>query len=69
MTRMASHSNSPGFGGMLELSMTASGHHQIPAILLNEFRNTRIAHQEKPLTDAKEARAALSVWVETLAGL
>jgi type III restriction enzyme len=36
---------------------------------VNEFRNTRIAHQEKPLTDAKETRAALRDWVETLAGL
>ena len=31
-----------------------------------EFRNTRIAHQEQPLTDAKEAKAALIRWLEGL---
>lgn len=36
---------------------------------VNEFRNTRVAHQEKPLTDSTEARAALKKWVETLAAL
>ena len=33
---------------------------------VNNFRNTRVAHQEKPLTDPREAREALLVWVEAL---
>jgi type III restriction enzyme len=33
---------------------------------INEFRNTRVAHQEKPLTDPAEAKAALGLWVDGL---
>lgn len=33
---------------------------------VNEFRNTRVAHQEKPLTDAAEAETQLRAWVEAL---
>jgi type III restriction enzyme len=36
---------------------------------VNEFRNTRIAHQEKPLTDQKETAEALNLWVRTLVDL
>lgn len=36
---------------------------------VNEFRNTRVAHQEQPLTDAVAAKAALRDWVKTLAAL
>jgi len=36
---------------------------------VNEFRNTRIAHQEESLTDRKEASEALSLWVKTLVSL
>ena len=36
---------------------------------VNEFRNKRVAHQDKPLTDGGEARAALKRWVESLAAL
>ncbi len=36
---------------------------------VNEFRNQRVAHQVKPLTDAAEAKAALKRWVEALAAL
>ena len=31
---------------------------------INDFRNTRVAHQEMPLTNPAEAKAALLVWVE-----
>ncbi len=34
---------------------------------VNDFRNTRVAHQEKPLTNSSEAKAALVKWVEALA--
>ncbi len=34
--------------------------------VVNNFRNTRVAHQEKPLTDPREAREALLAWVEAL---
>lgn len=33
---------------------------------VNDFRNTRIAHQEKPLGDATEAKKALKEWIDTL---
>ena len=33
---------------------------------MNDFRNTRVAHQEKAVTDPKEARAASVMWVEGL---
>jgi type III restriction enzyme len=33
---------------------------------MNDFRNTRIAHQEQPLTEAKEARKALIEWIDGL---
>jgi type III restriction enzyme len=36
---------------------------------MNDFRNTRIAHQETPLTDAEEAKTALRAWVEGLAAV
>jgi len=36
---------------------------------VNEFRNTRVAHQEKPLADAVEAKAQLQTWVEALTKL
>lgn len=36
---------------------------------VNEFRNTRVAHQEKALSDAAETKAALRKWVETLEAL
>jgi type III restriction enzyme len=36
---------------------------------INDFRNTRIAHQEKPLTDSSEARKALVQWIEGLSQL
>jgi type III restriction enzyme len=31
---------------------------------VNQFRNTRVAHQEKPLTDSAEVTAALKAWIE-----
>ncbi len=34
--------------------------------LINDFRNTRVAHQEKPLTQPAEAKAALVQWVQGL---
>jgi hypothetical protein len=34
---------------------------------VNDFRNTRVAHQEKPLTNPDETKTALLKWVETLA--
>jgi len=33
---------------------------------INDFRNTRIAHQEQPLTDHDESLAALKGWIEGL---
>lgn len=36
---------------------------------INEFRNTRVAHQESPLTNPAEAKKALVVWVEGLSRL
>jgi len=36
---------------------------------VNDFRNTCVAHQEKPLTSPSEARAALVQWVQTLISL
>jgi len=33
---------------------------------VNDFRNTRVAHQEEPLTDASLAKRELLLWVETL---
>lgn len=33
---------------------------------INDFRNTRVAHQQTPLTNATEAAAALRVWVKGL---
>jgi len=33
---------------------------------INEFRNTKVAHQETPLTDPAQAKAALVTWVEGL---
>ena len=32
--------------------------------LINDFRNTRVAHQETPLTNPTEAKTALVVWIE-----
>lgn len=34
---------------------------------VNEFRNTRVAHQEAPLSDLTEAEKELKHWMETLA--
>jgi len=34
---------------------------------VNDFRNTRVAHQEKPLANPDETKTALLKWVETLA--
>jgi type III restriction enzyme len=36
---------------------------------INEFRNTRVAHQEQPINDANDARSALIKWIEGLRGL
>jgi type III restriction enzyme len=33
---------------------------------INDFRNTRVAHQETPLTNPAEAKAALVVWIDGL---
>lgn len=33
---------------------------------VNDFRNTRVAHQEKPLSDEKEAKKALKEWINGL---
>jgi type III restriction enzyme len=33
---------------------------------INEFRNTRVAHQETPLTNSAEAKVALAAWVDGL---
>jgi len=33
---------------------------------INEFRNTRVAHQETPLTSPAEAKSALQTWVDGL---
>lgn len=37
--------------------------------LVNDQRNTRVAHQNVPLTDRVEAKAALTRWVQTLSRL
>lgn len=36
---------------------------------INDFRNTRVAHQETPLTDLVEAKQALIEWLDGLASL
>ena len=36
------------------------------ASTINDFRNTRVAHQERELKDAVEAKAALGVWIRGL---
>ncbi|HUE73473.1 MAG TPA: DEAD/DEAH box helicase family protein [Pirellulaceae bacterium] len=36
---------------------------------INDFRNTRVAHQEKPLEKADEAKAALVRWIQGLVRL
>lgn len=36
---------------------------------LNDFRNTRVAHQEQPVSDAKQARSQLIRWIAGLAEL
>jgi type III restriction enzyme len=36
---------------------------------VNDFRNTRVAHQSVPLTDVEEARDALARWIKALASL
>lgn len=36
---------------------------------VNDFRNTRVAHQEAPLTDPKEAKEALIEWIQAAARL
>ncbi len=36
---------------------------------INDFRNTRVAHQEKPLTNPAEAKTALIQWVQGLGRL
>jgi hypothetical protein len=36
---------------------------------INDFRNTRVAHQEAPLTDRIEAKKALIGWIEGLSRL
>jgi type III restriction enzyme len=33
---------------------------------INDFRNTRVAHQEKSISDAKEAKKALKAWIDGL---
>jgi type III restriction enzyme len=33
---------------------------------MNDFRNTRVAHQEAPLTNPSEAKTALVGWVDGL---
>ncbi len=33
---------------------------------INDFRNTRVAHQEQPLSDSKEAKTMLQDWIEGL---
>jgi type III restriction enzyme len=33
---------------------------------INDFRNTRIAHQEQPLTDQKAAQRELVTWIDAL---
>lgn len=33
---------------------------------INDFRNTRVAHQEAPISDAKEAKMALKAWIDGL---
>lgn len=33
---------------------------------INDFRNTRVAHQEKPISDSKEAKKALKSWIDGL---
>ena len=33
---------------------------------INDFRNTRVAHQDEPLTDANEAQKVLSGWITGL---
>ncbi len=37
--------------------------------LINDFRNTRVAHQEVPLTDGEEAKKALVSWIAGLGQL
>jgi len=36
---------------------------------INVFRNTRVAHQEQPLADPKEAETVLREWIEGLSML
>jgi type III restriction enzyme len=36
---------------------------------INDFRNTRVAHQETPLTDPKESKPALALWIDGLSRL
>jgi type III restriction enzyme len=36
---------------------------------MNDFRNTRVAHQEEPLTNSSEAKTALAGWVDGLSRL
>jgi len=36
---------------------------------VNKFRNTRIAHQEKPLTDVSETKTALAGWINAALAL
>ncbi len=36
---------------------------------INDFRNTRVAHQETPLTDSAETKKALIIWVDGLSRL
>jgi type III restriction enzyme len=36
---------------------------------INDFRNTRVAHQEKEVTDPTEAQQHLVVWIKGLKAL
>lgn len=61
-------------GGVFDAVIAAfsveGGRKQLTAIeAVNDFRNSFVAHQEKPLTDAKVARRELRAWIELLAAL
>jgi hypothetical protein len=49
--------------------MSSNGKAHGPAIRIYDFRNTRVAHQEKEVTDPKEAQQNLVGWINGLKAL
>jgi type III restriction enzyme len=61
--------NKPGgvFEAIRESFKMAGGRKLLDVVQsMNDFRNTRIAHQERPVTDVKEAKGTLVRWIEGL---